>query len=74
MMNNSSAELREWAARCEDAAALTTDENQRASLFRKCAALRALADSEDWLARQLVDRGTARADGSSTPDQSQAAE
>ncbi|MES2601944.1 MAG: hypothetical protein V4602_14155 [Pseudomonadota bacterium] len=50
MINTNSAELREWAARCEDAAASTTDEEERASLLRKSEALRALADSEDWLA------------------------
>lgn len=50
MINNSSAELREWAARCEDLAASTSDDAERASLLRKCEALRALADSEDWLA------------------------
>lgn len=49
MINNNSAELREWAARCEDMAASTSDEAERASLLRKCEALRALADSEDWL-------------------------
>ena len=48
-MNNSSAELREWAARCEDKAASAANETERASLLRKCEALRALADSEDWL-------------------------
>ncbi len=63
MMNNNSAELREWAARCEDAAATAKDDNERASLLRKCAALRALADSEDWLAGQPADRNTARANG-----------
>lgn len=52
MMNNTSAELREWAARCEDNAATTADETERASLLRKCEALRALADQEDWLAGQ----------------------
>lgn len=52
MINSSSAELREWANRCEDSAASTADENERASLLRKCEALRALADQEDWLAGQ----------------------
>jgi len=64
MMNNNSAELREWAARCEDAAAAAKDDTERASLLRKCEALRALADSEDWLTGQPVDRGTAHANGS----------
>ncbi|CAN5390392.1 hypothetical protein BH10PSE11_BH10PSE11_38470 [soil metagenome] len=50
MLNNNSAELREWAARCEDSAASTTNESERASLLRKCEGLRALADAEDWLA------------------------
>jgi len=64
MMNNSSVELREWAARCEDAAASAKDDNERASLLRKCEALRALADSEDWLAGQPSDRTTSHANGS----------
>lgn len=55
MINNSSAELREWAARCEDGAASTSDDNERASLLRKCEALRALADQEDWLAGRSSD-------------------
>jgi hypothetical protein len=59
MINNTSAELREWAARCEDAAASTQDHYERASLLRKCEALRALADSEDWLAGQPADTGPA---------------
>jgi hypothetical protein len=50
MMNNNSAELREWAARCEDMAAQATDDAERTSLLRKRDALRALAESEDWLA------------------------
>jgi hypothetical protein len=50
MMNTNSADLREWAARCEDAAASANDEKERANMLRKCDALRALADSEDWLA------------------------
>lgn len=50
MLNNNSVELREWAARCEDMAATASDEKERASLLLKCEALRALADSEDWLA------------------------
>lgn len=76
MMNNNSAELREWAARCEDAAASTADENERANLLRKCEALRALADSEDWLAGQPADQGAGRANGSAflARDQSEAAE
>jgi hypothetical protein len=52
MINTGSAELREWAARCEDMAASANDQTERASLLRKCEALRALADSEDWLAGQ----------------------
>ena len=50
MINTNSVELREWAARCEEMAASTTDAKERASLLRKCEALRALADSEDLLA------------------------
>lgn len=50
MINSSSAELREWAVRCEEMAFSTADETERARLLRKCEALRALADSEDWLA------------------------
>ncbi|MFT6671262.1 MAG: phage portal protein BeeE [Afipia broomeae] len=50
MLNNNSAELREWAARCEKMAASATSENERADLLRKRDALYALADSEDWLA------------------------
>lgn len=49
MLNNNSAELREWAARCVDMASATTDAAEREILLRKCEALRALADSEDWL-------------------------
>jgi hypothetical protein len=49
MMNNNSAELREWAARCEDKATKAATDDERASLLRKCQALRALADTEDWL-------------------------
>ncbi|CAN5335733.1 hypothetical protein BH10PSE10_BH10PSE10_23990 [soil metagenome] len=67
MINNTSAELREWAARCEDAAASTQDNNERASLLRKCEALRALADSEDWLAGQPADAGSASANGRTFP-------
>lgn len=76
MMNNNSAELREWAARCEDAAASVEDENERACLLRKCEALRALADSEDWLAGQPADHRARRANGSAfpAPDRSEAAE
>ena len=59
MMNNTSAELREWAARCEDAAASAQDDKQRSSLLRKCEALRALADSEDWLAGQWTETASA---------------
>jgi len=58
MLNNSSAELREWAARCEDSAVSARNEKERASLLRKAEALRALADSEDWLAGQQTDRRT----------------
>lgn len=50
MMNNTSAEFREWATRCEDRAAATSNENERAGLLRKREALLALADQEDWLA------------------------
>ncbi len=64
MINNNSTELREWAARCEDVAASAKDDNERASLLRKCAALRALADSEDWLAGQLADSSATRTNGS----------
>lgn len=49
MMNNNSAELREWAARCENMAATAATDDERASLLRKCEALRALAATEDWL-------------------------
>jgi hypothetical protein len=59
VMNNTSAELREWAARCEDNAAATSDDKERASLLRKCEALRALADQEDWLAGQPAATGAA---------------
>ena len=51
-MNNTSSELRERAARCEDMAASAASDAERASLLRKCEALRALADSEDWLSGQ----------------------
>jgi hypothetical protein len=76
MVNNTSAELREWAARCEDGAAATSDENERASLLRKCEALRALADQEDWLAGQPVDACASRANGAVFPasNRQQAAE
>ncbi len=50
MINSSSAELREWAVRCEEMAFSTVEETERARLLRKSEALRALADSEDWLA------------------------
>lgn len=75
MITQNSAELREWAVRCEDAAAFTTDENLRISLLRKCEALRALADSEDWLAGQSADSGKVQ-NGPVFPssDQPQAAE
>jgi hypothetical protein len=53
MMNHNSAELREWAARCEDMAAQAADNSERTSLLRKRDALCALADSEDWLAGLL---------------------
>ena len=53
MMNSNSAEMREWAARCEELAAAARDEKERAGLLRKCDALRALANSEDWLAGVL---------------------
>ncbi len=74
MMNNNSAELREWAARCEDAATSARDDNERASLLRKCEALRALADSEDWLAGQPADRGTTGTNGKVFRSGQQAAE
>ncbi len=76
MINNTSAELREWAARCEDAAASTRDDNERASLLRKCEALRALADSEDWLAGQSADIGSTptNARAFAAADKQQAAE
>ncbi|MCF2522242.1 hypothetical protein [Bradyrhizobium sp. G127] len=72
MINNTSAELREWAARCEDAAASAPDDHERASLLRKCDALRALADSEDWLAGQSVDTGSASANRPVFPDANRA--
>lgn len=53
MINHNSVELREWAARCDEAASATVDDNERVSLVRKRDALRALADSEDWLAGLL---------------------
>lgn len=67
MINTNSVELREWAARCEEMAASTTDAKERASLLRKCEALRALADSEDWLAGLPSVSGSNPA---SKPDQS----
>jgi hypothetical protein len=73
MMNNNSAELREWAARCEDSAASTSDEKERASLLRKCEALRALADSEDWLAG-LPSQASAKGRALTPDDRAQAAE
>lgn len=63
MMNNTSSELREWAARCEDNATATNDETARASLLRKCEALRALADQEDWLAGLPSGAGPQQATG-----------
>lgn len=76
MINNNSAELREWAARCEGLAASTSDETERASLLRKCEALRALADSEDWLAgAPSAPSATAREDSLlARGDRAQAAE
>ena len=76
MFNNSSAELREWAARCEDSAASAKNEKERASLLRKAEALRALADSEDWLAGQPTDRRAEQPESStfSSQDRAQAAE
>jgi hypothetical protein len=50
MMNTSASELRDWAARCEAAASSAADDNERSALLRKRDALRALADTEDWLA------------------------
>ncbi len=59
-MNNTSAELREWAARCEDMAASAKTEAERASLTHKCEALRALADSEDWLSGRSAQTNAAQ--------------
>lgn len=72
MMNSNSVELREWSARCEAAAASAKDENERISLLKKSEALRALADSEDWLTGQPAGHGTARMEGSAflSPDRS----
>ncbi len=58
MMNSTSAELRDWASRCEAIAAVAGNENERAVLLRKREALLALADSEDWLAGQLSAAGS----------------
>ena len=55
-MNNSSAELRDWAARCEELAAAAATDGERASLLQKSEALRALADSEDWLSGLTADQ------------------
>lgn len=75
VLNNNSADLREWAARCKDAAASASSENERTNLIRKCEALRALADSEDWLTGQLVDRDAGQGNGSPIPpDEALAAE
>lgn len=49
MLNNNSAELREWASRCEQMAKNAATDDERDSLLQKCQALRALADTEDWL-------------------------
>ncbi len=59
-MNGTSTELREWAARCENLAATAITERERASLLRKADGLRALADSEDWLAGQPSDGASAK--------------
>jgi len=76
MFNNNSAEFRQWAARCEDMASTAADEAERASLLRKCEALRALADSEDWLAGMPSEaaENSARDGGFASRDQVQAAE
>ncbi len=47
--------LRERAAYIADQAAAAKDETEHATLLRKCEALRALADSEDWLAGKAAD-------------------
>jgi hypothetical protein len=47
--------LREQAAYFANLAAKTKDDTERATLLRKCEALRALADSEDWLAGKAAD-------------------
>ena len=75
MLNNNSSELREWAARCEDSAASTTNESERASLLRKCEGLRALADAEDWLAGLPETSATpAKGPAIASGDRAQAAE
>lgn len=49
-MNIHSKSLREKAKNCDQMAQAERDPDMRAILLRKAEALRALADSEDWLA------------------------
>lgn len=48
-MTHTSRELREWAARCADMATSAESAEEQDHLQKKAAALRALADTEDWL-------------------------